>query len=268
MVDMAHFSGLVAAGDEVHPSPINIADIVTSTTQKTLGGPRGGMILLGKNYEMEVPHPNRERDDYVPLHEAIDFAVFPGMQGGPLEHVIAAKAVAFREALNAEMTGPGQAFIDRQQLTLDSAKVWEKFFTDEGYDLVSGGTDTHLILLREPRGLSGIRASRAAGLVNMVTNRNSVPYDKRPPAVTSGLRIGTGAIAAREFTPDEALVVAETLDEVLTNVKFDGRTPLISDDIVERGLATVQGLCDDHIIYADELEVMKWVARELNINLN
>ena len=195
-VDMAHFAGLVAAG--LHPSPLPHAHIVTTTTHKTLGGPRGGAILTN---DEEVAKKMRS-------------AVFPGQQGGPLEHVIAAKAVAFKMALEPE-------FKERQQRTLDGARILaERLLADDaraaGVQVVSGGTDVHLVLvdLRESE-LDGKQAEDRLDEVGITVNRNAVPNDPRPPMVTSGLRIGTPALATRGFGDDEFREVADVIAEAL-----------------------------------------------------
>lgn len=195
-VDMAHFAGLVAAG--LHPSPLPHAHIVTTTTHKTLGGPRGGAILTN---DEEVAKKMRS-------------AVFPGQQGGPLEHVIAAKAVAFKMALEPE-------FKERQQRTLDGARILaERLLADDakaaGVQVLSGGTDVHLVLvdLRNSE-LDGQQAEDRLDEVGITVNRNSVPNDPRPPMVTSGVRIGTPALATRGFGPDEFTEVADIIAEAL-----------------------------------------------------
>jgi glycine hydroxymethyltransferase len=196
MVDMAHFAGLVAAG--LHPSPIPHAHIVTSTTHKTLGGPRGGFILAVEE-----------------LRKKLDSAVFPGQQGGPLQHVIAAKAVAFKMAAEP-------AFRDRQERTLVGAKLLAARLTQPdarraGIDVVTGGTDVHLVLvdLRASE-LDGKQAEDRLRDVGITVNRNAVPFDPRPPMVSSGVRIGTAALAARGFTEDAFGEVADVIAEALT----------------------------------------------------
>lgn len=172
MVDMAHIAGLVAAG--FHQSPIPYADVVTSTTHKTLRGPRGGLILCPEKYAA-----------------AIDKAVFPGTQGGPLMHVIAAKAVAFGEALQPE-------FKDYQRRVMENAKVLAEALAGYGFELVSGGTDNHLILVDlRNKGLTGLEAERLLEEVNLTVNKNAVPFDTQPPRVTSGIRLGTPAVTTR-----------------------------------------------------------------------
>ncbi|ALU38970.1 serine hydroxymethyltransferase [Kocuria flava] len=195
MVDMAHFAGLVAAG--LHPNPVPHAHVVTSTTHKTLGGPRGGVILTTQE-----------------LAKKINSAVFPGQQGGPLEHVIAAKAVAFKHAA-------GEEFRDRQRRTLEGARLLaERLLAPDvlaaGIDLVSGGTDVHLVLvdLRDSE-LDGKQAEDRLHSIGITVNRNAVPFDPRPPMVSSGLRIGTPALATRGFGPEEFAEVADIIAEAL-----------------------------------------------------
>jgi glycine hydroxymethyltransferase len=172
MVDMAHIAGLVAAG--LHQSPVPYAETVTSTTHKTLRGPRGGIILCRKEYAA-----------------AVDKAVFPGIQGGPLMHVIAAKAVAFKEALEPE-------FKDYQRRVVDNARALAEALKGYGFDLVSGGTDNHLILVDlRNKGLTGAEAEHLLEQVNVTVNKNAVPFDTQPPRVTSGIRLGTPAVTTR-----------------------------------------------------------------------
>ncbi|WP_460600837.1 serine hydroxymethyltransferase [Flexivirga lutea] len=202
MVDMAHFAGLVAAG--LHPNPVAYADVTTSTTHKTLGGPRGGIILTND----------------AALAKKINSAVFPGMQGGPLEHVIAAKAVAFRAAASDE-------FADRQRRTLSGARILAERLlqadtAQQGVRVLSGGTDVHLILvdLREAA-LDGKQAEDRLHRIGITVNRNAVPDDPRPPMVTSGLRIGTPALATRGFGDTEFTEVADIIAATLVADDID-----------------------------------------------
>ncbi len=196
MVDMAHFAGLVAAG--LHPSPVPHADVVTSTTHKTLGGPRGGIILTND----------------AAIAKKINSAVFPGQQGGPLEHVIAAKAAAFKMAQQPE-------FVERQQRCLDGATILAERLSradvkDRGITVLTGGTDVHLVLvdLRDAA-IDGKQAEDRLAAIDITVNRNAVPFDPRPPMVTSGLRIGTPALAARDFTIDDFEKVADLIARAL-----------------------------------------------------
>ena len=192
MVDMAHIAGLVAAG--LHPSPVPHAHAVTSTTHKTLRGPRGGLIV---GNDLEVA-------------KKVDKMIFPGIQGGPLEHVIAGKAVAFFEALTPDFKAYAQAVVE-------NAKRLAEELADRGYRIVSGGTDNHLFLVDlRPKGLTGKEAEARLDAVGITVNKNAIPFDPAPPRVTSGIRIGTPAITTRGFTPEEMPVVAELIDEALT----------------------------------------------------
>jgi glycine hydroxymethyltransferase len=193
MVDMAHFAGLVAAG--LHPSPIPHAHVVTTTIHKTIGGGRGGMILCKEE-----------------LAKKIDSAVFPGQQGGPLEHIIAGKAVALRIAQS-------QAFRERQQRTLDGARAVasELLGAGRGVNVLTGGTDVHLVLcdLRDSE-LDGKQAEDRLAEVGITVNRNAVPFDPRPPAVSSGLRVGAPALATRGLQPDDFAEIGEIMATTLT----------------------------------------------------
>jgi glycine hydroxymethyltransferase len=198
MVDMAHFAGLVAGG--VHPSPFPHAHVVTTTTHKTLRGPRGAMILT-----------NQED-----LAKKVNSAVFPGMQGGPLMHVIAAKAVALGEALTPEF----RAYARR---VADNAKALGEELSRSGFDLVSGGTDTHLLLVDlRPKKLTGIRAEKALSRANITTNKNAVPFDPEKPTVTSGIRIGSPAGTTRGFGAAEFRAIARMMAEVLEGLAAHG----------------------------------------------
>lgn len=190
MVDMAHIAGLVATG--CHPSPIPHADVVTTTTHKTLRGPRGGMILCKKEYA-----------------KAIDKAIFPGTQGGPLMHVIAAKAVCFYEALQ-----PG--FATYQQQVVKNAKVLENRLREQGIRMVSDGTDNHLLLLDfADENITGRELEYLLGLANITVNKNMVPRDKRTSTVTSGIRIGTPAVTTRGMTEDDMCVIADGIAKIV-----------------------------------------------------
>jgi glycine hydroxymethyltransferase len=192
MVDMAHFAGLVAAG--LHPSPIPYADVVTTTTHKTLGGPRAGMILCRAEHAKKI-----------------DSAVFPGQQGGPLQHVIAAKAVTMRIAASEQ-------FRERQQRTLDGARAMAKALlgAGEGIQVLTGGTDVHLVLV-DLRGsdISGQEAEDRLAEVNITVNRNAIPFDPRPPRVTSGLRIGSPAMVTRGLGVDDFHEIGEIIGVAL-----------------------------------------------------
>jgi len=191
MVDMAHIAGLVAAG--LHPNPVPYADFVTSTTHKTLRGPRGGIILC--------------REEYA---KAIDKAIFPGIQGGPLMHVIAAKAVAFKEALEPE-------FKDYQQQVVKNAKSLAEKLVENGLKLVSGGTDNHLILVDvQPRELTGKETEERLDEIGITVNKNAIPFDPKPPTVTSGVRIGSPAVTTRGFKEKEMEQVGDIIQRALS----------------------------------------------------
>ena len=196
VVDMAHVSGLVAAG--VYPSPVKIADVTTSTTHKTLRGPRGGIILARANPELE---------------KKLNFSVFPESQGGPLMHVIAAKAVCFKEAMSPE-------FKVYQEQVVKNARVMAQGFMDRGYDIVSNGTDDHLFLLSLIRqGITGKDADAALDEANIMVNKNAVPNDPNPPFVTSGLRIGTPAITTRGFVESDCAELTGWMCDVLDDLE-------------------------------------------------
>jgi len=211
-VDMAHVAGLVAAGQ--YPNPLPYADVVTTTTHKTLRGPRGGLILCRANPEIE---------------KKLNSMVFPGTQGGPLMHVIAGKAVAFKEALQPE-------FKAYQQQVIVNAKAMAEVFMQRGFDIVSGGTDNHLMLVSLiPKGLTGKEADAALGRAHITVNKNSVPNDPQSPFVTSGIRVGTPAITTRGFGEAECREVATLMCDVLDK---------LGDASVEKAVAEkVVALC-------------------------
>jgi len=218
MVDMAHIAGLVAAG--LHPSPIPWADVVSSTTHKTLRGPRGGLILAQADYGQKI---NKQ--------------IFPGIQGGPLMHVIAAKAVAFKEALDPEFT--------RYQMNvLKNARVLARTVKDQGIRLVSGGTDNHLVLLDlRSLGLTGKAAEEALGRAGITVNKNAVPFDPESPRVTSGIRIGTPAVTSRGMGEAEMIRIAELIGSALTHADDDRR--------LERIRKESQALCRAFPLYPE-----------------
>jgi len=214
MVDMAHIAGLVAAG--LHPNPVPYADFVTTTTHKTLRGPRGGMILCKKEYA-----------------KAIDSAVFPGTQGGPLMHVIAAKAVSFREALE-------DGFKKYQQQILKNAKALSDALIKQGFNLVSGGTDNHLMLVDLTNfNITGKQAQYQLDEVNITVNKNAVPFDKLSPFVTSGIRIGTPAVTSRGMNEEDMEEIAELIKLALTDFERS------ADQVRER----VSKLCAKYPLY-------------------
>ena len=209
VVDMAHVSGLIAAG--VYPSPVNIADVTTSTTHKTLRGPRGGIILARANEELE---------------KKLNFAVFPESQGGPLMHVIAAKAVCFKEAKSDD-------FKTYQQQVVKNAQVMAQGFIDRGYDIVSNGTDDHLFLLSLIRqGITGKDADAALDRANITVNKNAVPNDPNPPFVTSGLRIGTPAITTRGFGESECATLATWMCDILDDLSNESKIEEVKQNVL------------------------------------
>jgi glycine hydroxymethyltransferase len=210
MVDMAHIAGLIAAG--LHPSPVPHADVVTTTTHKTLRGPRGGMVLM---------------KDHVAA--AIDKTVFPGIQGGPLMHVIAGKAVCFKEALQP-------SFRDYQQRIIDNAQHMAEAFLSQGYRLVSGGTDTHLMLvdLRE-KGVTGKAAENGLEKAGITVNKNTIPFDPQKPFIASGIRVGTPALTTRGMGKDEIERIVGLIDRALSDIE--------SEDVLNSVKAEVSELC-------------------------
>ncbi len=216
MVDMAHIAGLVAAG--VHPSPVPYADVVTTTTHKTLRGPRGGMILCREQFAKQI-----------------DKAVFPGTQGGPLMHIIAAKAVALGEALTDE-------FKEYQKQVVKNAAVLADELMKRGIDIVSGGTDNHLMLLDlRNKDITGKELEHRLDEVRITANKNTIPNDPQSPFVTSGLRIGTPAVTTRGFKEPEMQLIAEWISDIIDD--FDANR--------ERVLNEVQALCEKFPLYAD-----------------
>ncbi len=219
-VDMAHVAGLVATGH--YPNPVQIADVTTTTTHKTLRGPRGGMILAKANDE---------------ITKKLNSLVFPGTQGGPLMHVIAAKAIAFKEAME-----PG--FKDYQQQVLYNADAMVEVFQARGYDIVSGGTDNHLFLLDLiSKDVTGKDADAALGRANITVNKNSVPNDPRSPFVTSGLRIGTPAMTTRGFGVEESKQITGWICDVLENIEDENVIAQVKQNVIE--------LCSRFPLYAD-----------------
>ncbi|MFM8454419.1 MAG: serine hydroxymethyltransferase [Gammaproteobacteria bacterium] len=225
MADMAHVAGLVAAGE--YPSPVNIADVTTSTTHKTLRGPRGGIILAKK--------PNFDLD----LEKRLNSMIFPGTQGGPLMHVIAAKAVAFKEALGPEFK------IYAGQI-IKNAKALAQTLTEQGFNLVSGGTDNHLMLLDlSSRGWTGKEAEKALGQANITVNKNTIPGEQQSPFITSGVRLGTPALTTRGFKEKEMQQVALWIGRILENMQntdFEKTATGVRAEILE--------LCQNFRVYA------------------
>ena len=209
MADIAHPSGLVASG--VHPSPIKYCDVVTSTTHKTLRGPRGGIIMMGKDFEnpwgKKAPKSGRVKM----VSELLDASVMPGVQGGPLMHVIAAKAVAFGEALKPE-------FRRYTEKIVENAKTMGKEFLNLNYDLVSGGTDTHVLLIDlTNKSINGKKAENILGKAGIHLNKNMVPFDTKSPFITSGIRIGTPAITTRGMGEPEMIQIVDWIDKIIND---------------------------------------------------
>ncbi len=224
MVDMAHIAGLVAAG--LYPSPVNIADVTTSTTHKTLRGPRGGIILAKENPE---------------ITKKLQSLVFPGTQGGPLMHVIAAKAVAFKEALE-----PG--FKTYQQQVIKNAQAMAKTLMDLGFDIVSGGTQNHLVLIDlSAKNITGKDAEAALGMANITVNKNTIPNEQRSPFITSGIRIGTPAITTRGFKESHCISLAKYIAEVLNDIKNVNQIDKIKNKVLN--------LCLEHPVYKDKIRI-------------
>ncbi|MDG9671081.1 serine hydroxymethyltransferase [Hahella sp. CR1] len=218
IVDMAHVAGLVAAG--LYPSPVQIADVTTTTTHKTLRGPRGGLILAKSNPEIE---------------KKLQSLIFPGIQGGPLMHVIAAKAVAFKEALEP-------AFRDYQQQVVNNARAMADAVKARGYKVVSGGTDNHLFLIDLiDKGVTGKDADAALGRAYITVNKNTVPNDPQSPFVTSGLRIGTPGVTTRGFKEKEVVELANWICDVLDNMG--------DESVVEKVREKVLSICRDFPVY-------------------
>ncbi|MFB3059440.1 MAG: serine hydroxymethyltransferase [Gammaproteobacteria bacterium] len=219
-VDMAHVAGLVAVG--CYPSPVGIADVCTSTTHKTLRGPRGGLILARSNPEIE---------------KKLSSMVFPGTQGGPLMHAIAGKAVAFKEAMSDE-------FVEYQKQVLVNADAMARVFIERGFDIVSGGTDNHLFLLSLiSKGLTGKEADAALSSANITVNKNSVPNDPQSPFVTSGLRIGSPAITTRGFSETDSRNLANWICDILDNMG--------NQEVIATVKGKVQEICKRLPVYGD-----------------
>ena len=218
MVDMAHIAGLVAAG--CHPSPVPYAHVVTTTTHKTLRGPRGGLILCKEE-----------------LGKQIDKAIFPGTQGGPLMHIIAAKAVAFKEAMSDD-------FKKYQQQIVKNAKKLSNELIERGISLVSGGTDNHLMLIDlTSKGKTGKEIEALLDMAHITANKNAIPFDKQTPFVTSGIRVGTPAVTSRGMKEDDMVVIAECIADIIDN----------GEAAVERCSKKVAALCEKYPIYANDI---------------
>ena len=221
MADIAHIAGLVAAG--VHPSPVAHCEFVTTTTHKTLRGPRGGMILCQEKYA-----------------KAVDKMIFPGIQGGPLMHIIAAKAVAFKEALSPE-------FKEYQRQIVKNAKVLSEEMKKNGFRIVSGGTDNHLFLIDlTPQDITGKEAEEALDRAGIIVNKNTIPFETRSPFITSGLRIGTPALTTRGMKEKEMAEVSQLISEILKDIK--------NEDLKTKVKDKVKKLCQKFPLYAKRLK--------------
>ena len=237
MADIAHPAGLVATG--LHPSPMPYCDVVTTTTHKTLRGPRGGMIMMGKDREnpfgVVAPKSGRVKN----MSELIDSMVMPGIQGGPLMHIIAAKAVAFGEALQP-------SFKDYTSQIVQNAQTLAEAFLNKDYHLVSGGTDTHVILIDlTNKEITGKAAEKALEKAGITVNKNMVPFDERSPFITSGIRIGTPAITTRGMKEDQMLIICDLIDQVISDPE--------NDDVISNVISIVKELCDSFPLYDDLL---------------
>ena len=207
VADIAHIAGLIAAG--VHPSPFPHADFVTTTTHKTLRGPRGGMIMCRAEFAKKV-----------------DKMIFPGTQGGPLVHVIAAKAVAFKEALTEE-------FRDYQRRVVDNARRLSDELLQRGFDIVSGGTDNHLMLVDlTSKGITGKDAETSLDIAGITVNKNSIPYDEKPPAITSGIRLGSPCVTTRGMAGEEMAEIASIIDAVINNSKDEDELRVLKERVL------------------------------------
>ena len=225
MADIAHPSGLVAAG--VHPSPVPFCNVITTTTHKTLRGPRGGMIMMGKDdlnpWDIVAPKSGRVKN----VSELLDNSVMPGVQGGPLMHIIAAKAVAFGEALRPEFKVYAQQIVD-------NAKDMADEFITRGYNLISGGTDTHVILIDlTNKGITGKSAEKSLEKAGITVNKNMIPFDEKSPFITSGIRIGTPAITTRGMQKDDMKKIVSLIDTVINNANDDQKLDSVKAEVNE-----------------------------------
>jgi glycine hydroxymethyltransferase len=221
MADIAHIAGLIVGG--IHPSPVEKADFVTSTTHKTLRGPRGGLILCKEKYSQKI-----------------DYTIFPGIQGGPLVNIIAGKAVAFREAKS-------QIFKNDQIQTVKNSQALCKAFIDLGYEIVSGGTDNHLFVINlNNKNITGVEAQDYLDLAGISVNKNAIPYDTKPPAVTSGIRLGTPIVTTRGLKEKDMIKIAEIIDKVISS---HGK-----DSVVKEARKETLKICEEFPYYKNLLE--------------
>ena len=235
MADIAHPSGLVAAG--LHPSPMSYCDVITTTTHKTLRGPRGGMIMMGNDIENKwgIVAPKSGRTKMV--SELLDSTVMPGIQGGPLMHIIAAKAIAFGEALKPD-------FKIYAQEVIDNAKAMSEVLLSKGYKLISGGTDTHVILIDlSNKGVTGKVAEKTLEQAGITVNKNMVPFDKRSPFITSGIRVGSPAITTRGMGKNEMVKIVDLIDKTITNIE--------DESMIKKVKTEVQSLCSSFPLYSE-----------------
>ena len=225
MADIAHPSGLVAAG--VHPSPMPYCDVVTTTTHKTLRGPRGGMIMMGKDFEnkWDIVAPKSGRVKMV--SEILDTAVMPGIQGGPLMHIIAAKAIAYGEALDPKFKLYAADIVE-------NAKTMADTFIKKDYDIISGGTDTHVVLIDlTNKGISGKAAEKSLEKAGITVNKNMVPFDKKSPFITSGIRVGTPALTTRGMGVNEMIHIVDLIDQVICNIEDEKVLNSVNEKVKE-----------------------------------
>jgi len=235
MADIAHPSGLIAAG--MHPSPVEFCDVITSTTHKTLRGPRGGIIMMGKDKENTWGRVAPKSGRVKMMSELLDSSVMPGMQGGPLMHIISAKAIAFGEALKED-------FKEYAQQIVNNAKTMAESFMELGYDLVSDGTDTHVMLIDlTNKNISGKKAEKVLENTGFTVNKNMVPFDQRSPFITSGIRVGTPAITTRNMGKEEMKNIVSMIDSVIKDPDNNENTHRIKAEVIN--------LCESYPIYKE-----------------
>ena len=235
MADIAHPSGLIAAG--MHPSPVEFCDVITSTTHKTLRGPRGGIIMMGKDKENTWGRVAPKSGRVKMMSELLDSSVMPGMQGGPLMHIISAKAIAFGEALKED-------FKEYSQQIVNNAKTMAESFMELGYDLVSDGTDTHVMLIDlTNKNISGKKAEKVLEKTGITVNKNMVPFDQRSPFITSGIRVGTPAITTRNMGKEEMKNIVSMIDSVIKDPDNNENTHRIKAEVIN--------LCESYPIYKE-----------------
>ena len=235
MADIAHPSGLIAAG--AHPPPVDFCDVITSTTHKTLRGPRGGIIMMGKDKENPWGKVAPKSGRVKMISELLDSSVMPGMQGGPLMHIISAKAIAFGEALKDDFKVYAQQIVN-------NAKTMAESFIELDYDLVSDGTDTHVMLIDlTNKNISGKKAEKVLENAGITVNKNMVPFDKRSPFITSGIRVGTPAITTRDMGKEEMKNIVSMIDSVIKDPDNNENTHRIKAEVIN--------LCESYPIYKE-----------------